>query len=57
MFSSEHTAPTTDCPPKYKRLEPGAKNPFIDAEGYRTYVEQKEQAFLATLTRQRENSK
>jgi arylsulfatase len=38
---------------KYQRLKQGAeKNPFIDPEGYRAYVTQKEQAFRDTLVRQ-----
>ena len=40
---------------KYEKLKAGAKqNPFIDAKGYRAYVEQKEQAFHKTLTEQRD---
>lgn len=30
------------------------QNPFIDPQGYRSYVEQKEQAFQKTLTEQRD---
>jgi metallo-beta-lactamase class B len=38
---------------KYERARKGAaKNPFLDPEGYRAYVEAKEKAFLATLKRQ-----
>jgi metallo-beta-lactamase class B len=35
--------------------EKGASNPFIDPEGYRDFVAQKEKAFLATLDAQRRN--
>lgn len=39
---------------KYEKLKAGAKqNPFVDSQGYRAYVEQKEQAFQKTLTEQR----
>ncbi len=39
---------------KYERSQAGAKpNPFIDPKGYRAYVEQKEQAFQATLANQK----
>ena len=35
---------------KYKRMEKGAQpNPFIDPEGYRTYVDAAEARFLAQL--------
>jgi metallo-beta-lactamase class B len=38
---------------KYDRLKQGTgKNPFIDPEGYRAYVAQKEAAFRDTLARQ-----
>jgi metallo-beta-lactamase class B len=38
---------------KYERTKQGAaKNPFIDPEGYRAYVEQKEKAFRNTLAGQ-----
>jgi glyoxylase-like metal-dependent hydrolase (beta-lactamase superfamily II) len=42
--------------PKYDRLkatEKSDKNPFIDPDGYRTYVAQKEKAFRKTLAQQR----
>ena len=43
---------------KYARLDhgqprPGQDNPFIDPEGYKAYVGEREQAFLAELARQR----
>lgn len=38
---------------KYERLKKGSgTNPFIDPEGYRRYVDQKEKAFRATLAAQ-----
>jgi metallo-beta-lactamase class B len=41
---------------KYGRTKKGSEaNPFVDAEGYRSYVAQKEEAFRATLTAQRAN--
>jgi metallo-beta-lactamase class B len=44
---------------KYARLDhgalkPGQSNPFADAEGYKAYVVEREQAFLKELARQRE---
>ena len=39
---------------KYERAQKGAReNPFIDPEGYRAYVAQKERAFRDTLAAQR----
>jgi metallo-beta-lactamase class B len=37
---------------KYARLKPGAANPFVDPEGYRSYIEEREQAYLNTLHQQ-----
>ena len=37
---------------KYAKLGKSETNPFIDAQGYRTYVDQKEQAFRAELAKQ-----
>jgi metallo-beta-lactamase class B len=37
---------------KYARRKPGAPNPFIDPEGYRRFVAQKEQDFRNELARQ-----
>lgn len=37
---------------KYQRLKTAAANPFIDPEGYRKYVEDREQAFRAELASQ-----
>ena len=39
---------------KFEKSKAGtAKNPFIDPEGYRAFVELKEKAFHDTLTAQR----
>jgi metallo-beta-lactamase class B len=38
---------------KYPRLKDGSANPFIDPEGYKKYVAQKEQDFLAELAKQK----
>jgi metallo-beta-lactamase class B len=39
---------------KHERAKAGAaKNPFVDPEGYRAYVDQKEKAFRATLAAQK----
>ena len=38
---------------KYRRLKEGSTNAFIDPDGYKKYVEQKEQAFEAELTKQK----
>lgn len=37
---------------KYKRLKPGAPNPFIDPAGYKDYVSEREQYYLYTLEKQ-----
>ena len=43
-----------DMVAKYERTQRGAKaNPFIDPDGYRAYVSQKEQAFRDVLASQR----
>ena len=40
---------------KYERLKAGgAGNPFLDPQGYRAYVAEREQAYLDTLRRQRQ---
>ena len=41
-----------DMEAKYARRKEGAPNPFIDPEGYKSYVAEKEQAFLAELAKQ-----
>lgn len=38
---------------KYKKLKPGAANPFIDPAGYREYVNEREQYYLYTLEKQK----
>jgi metallo-beta-lactamase class B len=38
---------------KYDRLKTAADNPFVDPEGYRAYVDLKEQAFQKTLAEQK----
>ncbi|MBI3864163.1 MAG: subclass B3 metallo-beta-lactamase [Planctomycetia bacterium] len=38
---------------KYDQLKPAGKNPFIDPDGYRDYVELKEKAFQKTLAEQK----
>lgn len=37
---------------KYERLKDAEKNPFVDPDGYRAYVELKEKAFRKTLSEQ-----
>jgi metallo-beta-lactamase class B len=37
---------------KYPRLKAGASNPFIDPQGYRDYIEEREKAYLKTLHEQ-----
>jgi metallo-beta-lactamase class B len=39
---------------KFARLKKGGPNPFVDPEGYRSYVAEREQAFRAELKRQSE---
>jgi metallo-beta-lactamase class B len=38
---------------KYARLQQGAPTPFIDPDGYKEYVAEREQAFRAELARQK----
>lgn len=38
---------------KYARMKEGGANPFIDPEGYKAYVAEREQAFLTELARQK----
>ncbi len=40
---------------KYERLKGAQKNPFIDPEGYRAYVQLKEKAFQKTLSEQQQS--
>ena len=37
---------------KYARLKAGGPNPFVDPEGYKSYVAEREQTFLAELAKQ-----
>jgi metallo-beta-lactamase class B len=37
---------------KYARMKEHAANPFIDPEGYRSYVAEREQTFRAELAKQ-----
>ena len=37
---------------KYAKLQSGSSNPFIDPDGYKSYVTEREQAFLKELERQ-----
>ena len=39
---------------KFARIREGAQNPFIDPEGYKSYVAEREQAFRAELKKQSE---
>jgi metallo-beta-lactamase class B len=41
-----------DMQVKYARLKDGGENPFIDPGGYKAYVADREQAFLAELKKQ-----
>jgi metallo-beta-lactamase class B len=40
---------------KYAQLKEGARNPFIDPDGYQKFVAQKEQDFRAELAKQKAN--
>ena len=40
---------------KYEKMKPGGPNPFIDPEGYRAYVSEREGAFLKEWESQRQN--
>jgi metallo-beta-lactamase class B len=42
---------------KYAKLSPGGANPYLDPEGYRTYVAEREQAFLSELQKQTASAK
>jgi metallo-beta-lactamase class B len=41
-----------DMEAKYAKLNAGGNNPYIDPEGYKSYVAEREQAFLAELQKQ-----
>ncbi len=40
---------------KYDKMKSGAPNPFIDASGYKAYVEEREQNFMKEWERQKKN--
>ena len=42
---------------KYARLNAGGPNPYIDSEGYKSYVADREQAFLSELQKETANAK
>lgn len=42
---------------KYAKLKPGAANPFIDPEGYRAYIAEREAAFHKELAKQQASAK
>jgi metallo-beta-lactamase class B len=42
---------------KYARMKEGAANPFIDPDGYKSYVAEREQTFLAELAKQKTAAK
>jgi metallo-beta-lactamase class B len=37
---------------KYPKLKPGAANPFVDPDGYRAYITEREQHYLKVLKEQ-----
>jgi metallo-beta-lactamase class B len=37
---------------KFARVKEGAPNPFIDPDGYKSYVAEREQAFRSELKKQ-----
>jgi metallo-beta-lactamase class B len=40
---------------KFARMKPGGPNPFIDPDGYKKYISDKEQEFRADLEKQKAN--
>jgi metallo-beta-lactamase class B len=42
---------------KYAKLEKGGANPFIDPAGYKAYLAEREQAYLANLAKQKAEAK
>ncbi len=42
---------------KYSRMKPGVANPFIDPEGYKRYIADREQAFRTELEKQKREGK
>jgi metallo-beta-lactamase class B len=45
-----------DMETKYKQLTSGASNPFIDPQGYKAFVNEKEQAFRRELAKQKQGT-
>ena len=41
-----------DMEAKYAKLKPGEANPFVDPEGYKSYIAEREQTFRAELAKQ-----
>ena len=39
---------------KFARMKAGAANPWVDPDGYKSYVSEREQAFRAELNKQSE---
>jgi metallo-beta-lactamase class B len=46
-----------DMETKYARLNAGGPNPYVDSAGYKNYVAEREQAFLAELQKQQSAAK
>jgi metallo-beta-lactamase class B len=44
-----------DMAAKFPRIKPGEPNPFVDPEGYKSYVAEREQAFRTELAKQSGN--
>jgi len=42
---------------KFARIKDGEPNPFIDPEGYKSYVAEREQTFVAELAKQKAAAK
>jgi metallo-beta-lactamase class B len=43
--------------PKYERFKAGATTVFIDPDGYKSYVAEREQAFRRELTKQQQTNR
>jgi len=41
-----------DLEAKFAKMKPGAPNPFLDSQGYQSYVEERDQTFRAELKKQ-----
>lgn len=54
LFLGAHGA-YFDMLAKYRKIKAGAANPFIDPEGYKAYIGEREQAFLKEWERQKQN--